>query len=285
MTKRKIISIDEEKCTGCAECIPNCPEGALQVIDGKARLVSHLFCDGLGACVGHCPTGAMTVEEREAEPYDERRVMENIVKQGPNTIAAHLSHLRGHGADDYLREAVGYLKERGIAVPGNTPRAPFLGGCPGTRVGELAAVKAKLATAGDAPAAGPGLKAERPSRLRNWPVQLKLVPPIAPWLKGAELLIAADCVPFALPDFHEELLKGRVLLVGCPKLDDAEAYVAKLAAVFEANDVRSVTVAHMEVPCCFGLVEIVKQAIARSGKAVPFEEVTVGVEGGVLARA
>ncbi|MHC4249131.1 MAG: ATP-binding protein [Planctomycetota bacterium] len=283
MAKRKIISIDEEKCTGCAECIPNCPEGALQVIDDKCRLVSDLFCDGLGACVGHCPTGAMTVEEREAEPYDERRVMENIVKQGPNTIAAHLKHLKEHGADDCHSEAVGFLKEHGIAVPGDAPKAPFLGGCPGTRVRELAAVKAKLTPAGDAPAAGP--RTERPSRLRNWPVQLKLVPPVSPWLKGADLLIAADCVAFALPDFHEELLEGRVLLVGCPKLDDAEAYVTKLAAVFEANDVRSVTVAHMEVPCCFGLVEIVKQAIARSGKVVPYAEVTVGVEGGVLARA
>jgi ferredoxin len=282
MAKRKIISIDEEKCTGCAECIPNCPEGALQVIDGKARLVSDLFCDGLGACVGHCPTGAMTVEEREAEPYDERRVMENIVQAGPNTIAAHLKHLKDHGADDYLREAVAYLEEQGIDAPGkapaDVPEAPFLGGCPGTRVRELA-------PADPAPAAADAPTAKRPSHLRNWPVQLKLVPPIAPWLKGADLLIAADCVAFALPDFHEELLEGRVLLIGCPKLDDGEAYVTKLAAVFEANAVKSVTVAHMEVPCCFGLVEIVKAAIERSGTDVPYFEVTVGIQGGVLARA
>ncbi len=276
MAKRKIISIDEEKCTGCAECIPNCPEGALQVIDGKCRLVSDLFCDGLGACVGHCPTGAMTVEEREAEPYDERRVMENIVRAGPNTIAAHLKHLKDHGADDYLREAVAYLEEREIDVPADAQKTPTPCGCPGMRLRELAPSAPPPA---DAPAA------KRPSCLRNWPVQLKLVPPAAPWLKGADLLIAADCVAFALPDFHEELLEGRVLLVGCPKLDDAEAYVTKLAAVFEANAVRSVTVAHMEVPCCFGLVEVVKEAIERSGADVPYSEVTVGIEGGVLARA
>jgi ferredoxin len=252
------------------------------VIDGKCRLVGDLFCDGLGACVGHCPTGAMTVEEREAEPYDERRVMENIVRQGANTIAAHLKHLKDHGAYDYHSEAVAYLEEHGIAVPEDDPRPPLPCGCPGTHVRELAPADADACGCDDA---APGPRAERRSRLRNWPVQIKLVPPVAPWLEGAELLIAADCVGFALPDFHEGLLKGRVLLVGCPKLDDAEAYVTKLAAVFEANDVRSVTVARMEVPCCSGLVRIAREAIERSGKVVPFAEAIVGVEGDVLARA
>jgi len=279
MAKRKIITIDEELCTGCGECVPNCPEGALQIIDGKARLVSDLFCDGLGACVGRCPTGAMKVEERHAEPYDERRVMVNIVEQGPNTIAAHLKHLRDHGADDYYHEAVAYLEEHGIPVPEGSAAAPLPCGCPGTNVRDLTPSKEDDSCCDEEPCG------EAVSRLRNWPVQINLVPPMAPFLKNAELLIASDCVPFAYPDFHEELLKGRVLLIGCPKLDDAEAYVDKLAAIFGANDVRSVTVARMEVPCCSGMVRIVKEAISRSGKVVPFAEVTLGIEGGVLVPA
>jgi ferredoxin len=280
MSKRKIIEIDEALCTGCGDCIPNCPEGALQIIDEKARLVSDLFCDGLGACVGHCPTGAMKVEEREAEPYEERRVMENIAKKGPNTIAAHLNHLKDHGATDYYDEAVAYLKEKGIAVPGSAPKAPPPCGCPGSQVRDLASDK-EDASAEAAPASPGG---PRPSQLRTWPVQLNLVPPMAPFLKNADLLIAADCVPFAFPDFHEELLKGRILLIGCPKLDDSSAYIEKITAIFETNDVKSVTVAHMEVPCCFGLVQIVKEAISRSGKVVPFSDVTLGVKGGIVAR-
>jgi ferredoxin len=278
VSQRKIIRIDEETCDGCGRCIPNCPEGALQVIDGKARLVSDLFCDGLGACVGSCPTGAMTVEEREAEPYDERKVMENIVKAGPNTIAAHLAHLRDHGAEDYYREAVAVLEERGIEAPDETKKdAPLPCGCPGTRVVDLAETAADTE---EAPVAG-----RRPSRLRQWPVQIKLVPPAAPFLKNAEIVLAADCVPFAFPDFHEEFLKGKALLVGCPKLDDADLYVEKIARIFAENDIRSVTVVHMEVPCCFGLVQIVKSAIAKSGKDVPFTDVMITVRGETAAAA
>lgn len=278
--QRKIIRIDAEKCTGCGECIPNCPEGALQIIDDKARLVSDLFCDGLGACIGHCPEDAITIEEREAEPYDERKVMENIVPQGANTIRAHLEHLKGHGAETYHREAVAYLEEHNIEVPGNAPAGGKLPcGCPGSRVTDFSG---KSAPAGEEEAAPAG---KSPSRLRQWPVQLMLVPPSAPYLRNAELVIAADCVPFAYADFHEEFLKGKVLLIGCPKLDDAAFYEKKLATIFQQNDVRSVTVAHMEVPCCFGLVNIVKSAIAASGKVVPFADVTVGVKGVILSRA
>ncbi len=276
MSKREIIRIDEEKCTGCGDCIPNCPEGALQIIDGKARLVSDLFCDGLGACIGHCPEGAITVEEREAAPYDERAVMKNIVKHGRNTIAAHLKHLKEHGADDYYDEAIAFLKERGIAVPlDEAPTGPLPCGCPGSAVKDFSADVASSEHE-------PMQSVKRRSRLGHWPVQIKLVPVNAPYLNGADILIAADCVPFAYPDFHEDFLKGRVLLVGCPKLDDAEYYREKLAEIFSKNHIRSITCVHMEVPCCFGFRRIISSALDRAGKAMPIRDVTIGVRGEVL---
>jgi ferredoxin len=277
-SKRKIIRVDEEVCTGCGECIPNCPEGALQVIDGKARLVSDLFCDGLGACVGRCPTGAMTVEERIAETYDETRVMANIVKAGPNTIAAHLKHLKDHSACDYYNEAVAYLKQHDIPVPSTgphdhspaEPQAPLACGCPGSAVREL--------SPSDTAPLDPSIPS-RPSALRNWPIQLTLIPPSAPYLKHADLLISADCVGSSHPNFHEHLVEGRVLIIACPKLDDADAYQEKLTTIFRQNSPKSVLVAHMTVPCCFGLVQLVKQAISDSGKTIPFAEVTIDVDG------
>ena len=274
MAKRKIIRIDEENCTGCGECIPGCPEGALQLIDGKARLVSDLFCDGLGACVGHCPTGAMTVEEREAEPYDEAKVMANIVRQGPNVIRAHLAHLKEHGAMEHYHAALAYLKQHHVDLPEPGPARPLPCGCPGTAVREL-----PTREPGPAPAAGP-----RASRLRNWPIQLMLVPVTAPYLKGADLLIAADCVGAAHPSFHDDLLTDRVLLIACPKLDDAGHYLEKLTELFRQNAPRSVVVAHMTVPCCFGLVQLVRQAIAASGLVIPFAEETIGLDGIPVAR-
>lgn len=274
--RRKIIEIDEGKCTGCGLCIPNCPEGALQVIDGKARVVSDLLCDGLGACIGHCPEDAIRIVEREAEPYDERRVMENIVKGGANLIRAHLDHMREHGQSEYLAQAEAFLRGRRIAVPGSdsTPAgragggSPH-GGCPGARVMDMR---------GGSDAAGTS-RAQSPSRLSQWPVQIRLVPPEAPFFRDADLLIAADCVPFAYADFHEDLLRGRTLLVGCPKFDDTDMYREKIAAILELNEVRSVTVARMEVPCCYGLVRIVEEALQRSGKDSPFEEVVIGIRG------
>ncbi len=265
--KRKIIKIDEEKCTGCGLCIPNCPEGALQVIDGKARLISDLFCDGLGACVGTCPEGALTIEEREAEPYDERRVMANIVKAGANTIAAHLRHLKEHGAERYYQEAVAYLREHRIPIPKeNFTSLPC--GCPGTAVQSMtSAVDAEE------------IRDTRPSRLSNWPVQLMLVPVNAPYFNNGQLVIAADCVGFAQPDFHECFLKGKVLLVCCPKLDDAQFYVEKLTRILQENKIIALTVLHMEVPCCFGLMAIVREALKLSGKNIPLTEFTIRIDG------
>ena len=274
MAKRNIIKIDDLACNGCAECIPNCPEGAIQIIDNKARLISDLFCDGLGACIGHCPQGAITIEEREATPYSERDVMANIVKHGPNTIAVHLKHLKDHNETVYFDEAMSYLKKNKIDLPSGAirPQAPHgFSGCPGSRVIEMK--KKEIASAAGASSDS------QVSELRQWPIQIMLVPVSAPYFNGADLLIAADCVPFADPNFHNKLLKGKILLVGCPKLDDLTIYEEKIGAILKDNDIKSVTYAHMEVPCCFGLISIIEEAVKRSKKAIPFKDITVAISG------
>ncbi len=266
MVKRKIIKINEEKCNGCGLCIPNCPEGALQIIDNKARLISDLFCDGLGACIGHCPEGAIEVVEREAEPYDERKVMGNIVKQGKNTIKAHLEHLRDHGEDKFLQEAIEVLKEKGIEVPlEKKPKMPC--GCPGTMMREINKEQKQRNSL------------EQSSELRQWPIQLNLLPPHAPFFKDVDLLIAADCVGFANPNLHSQLIKGKAIAIGCPKLDDIHAYKEKIKSIIEMNDLNSITVAIMEVPCCFGLYKIVEEALDESGKRITLKKVVVGIDG------
>jgi ferredoxin len=273
MAKRKIINIDQDKCNGCGLCIPNCPEGAIQLIDKKARLVSDLFCDGLGACLGHCPEGAITIEEREAEPYNETKVMANIVKHGANTIKAHLEHLKSHGEKEYLKEALDYMKKKGIKSPvaDMAPAHHHGGGCPGSRMMDFKKEKIGAIKTGHSSGAV--------SELAQWPIQINLVPSNAPYFNGSDLLIAADCVPFAYADFHSGLLKGKTLLVGCPKLDDIGVYEEKLKAIFKDNDIKSVTYAHMEVPCCFGLTGVIKDAIECSGKKTPFHEVVIGIQG------
>lgn len=280
MAVRKIIKIDEDICNGCGNCIPNCPEGALQVIDGKARLISDLFCDGLGACIGECPIEAIKVVQREAEPYNETKVMENITRQGKNVIAAHLKHLRNHGETGLYNEALEYLKNNNIEIAEdvevnsknseNEDRLPC--GCPGSVVMDLR---------GEEPceAVKPAV---RVSKLRQWPVQIMLVPSTAPYLKDADLLIAADCVPFAYEGFHEDFLENKALLIGCPKLDDSEFYMKKFTEIFRLNDIKSVTVVHMEVPCCFGMLSIVKQAVKDSGKDIPVKAVNIGIRGNII---
>ena len=274
MAKREIIKIETDKCNGCGLCIPNCPEGAIQIIDGKARLVSDLFCDGLGACLRHCPQGAISTEEREAQAYNERKVMENIVLQGDNTIKAHLKHLKDHQEEKLLREAQEFLKEKGIklTLEDKTEKLPC--GCPGTMVQDFRSQKSSQE-------GKPVLKQE--SQLRQWPVQIMLIPPFAPYLNDNDLLIAADCVPFAYADFHRELLKDKVLLVGCPKLDNLELYQQKITQIFQVNNIKSVTYAHMEVPCCFGLITAIKTAISASGKNIPFKDVTISIKGEKLS--
>jgi ferredoxin len=279
MSVRKIITIDESRCNGCGLCLPNCPEGALQVIDGKVRLVSDLFCDGLGACIGYCPEGAITVVEREAEPYNERRVMENIVLQGANTIRAHLDHLRSHGEEALLAEATAFLREKGIPAPAE-PATEAPGACCGSKAVEME-------SAARAPAAAPTAPTAQPSRLTNWPVQLHLLSPMAPALHGRDVLLSADCVAFAMGGFHSSLLDGKALAIACPKLDDgADIYREKLTALIDHAQVASLTVAIMEVPCCRGLVKVVQDAREKAHRSIPVRVLTVGIkDGSIVAEA
>jgi ferredoxin len=281
-----MIRIDDEKCTGCGLCIPNCPEGALQIIDGKARLVSDLFCDGLGACIGHCPEDAITIEEREAEPYDERKVMENVIKGGEGVIKAHLMHLKDHSQHEYLSEAIGFLREKGVPIPMAEALPVAEGkGCPGARMMDFREPAAcpgarTVDSRGEPAPAANQSTAPVASELRQWPVQLQLVNPNAPYFQDADLVIAADCVPFAHADFHREFLKDKTLIIFCPKLDKMpEAYIEKLSEIFKNNTIKSITVVHMEVPCCFGLTKLVEEAVQRSGKTIAIRDYTISIKG------
>lgn len=270
--KRDIIKINEEKCTGCGECITGCPEGALQVIDGKARLISDLFCDGLGACIGNCSKGAIEVERREAEPYDEKKVMKNIVEAGPNVIKAHLQHLHDHGQKDILNEAISYLKDRNIEIP-EYEEKPLPCSCPGSMIKDLTDERAESF---DEPKI---LAAE----LRNWPVQLQLLNPNAPYLKNADLLIAADCAPFAYANFHQRFLNDKILIIFCPKLDKTiDQYVDKLSQIFQSQDINSISIVHMEVPCCSGIEVIVKRALEKAQKNIIIKDYTISINGEII---
>ncbi|OEC84588.1 MULTISPECIES: ATP-binding protein [Methanobacterium] len=271
--KRDVIKINEEKCTGCGECIPGCPEGALQVIEGKARLISDLFCDGLGACIGNCPQGAIEIEQREAEPYDENKVMKNIIRGGPSVIMAHLKHLSDHGQKDLLNQAVDFLKERNIDIPDYEKGASFECACPGSMAVDL---NQKPETENE-----PQIRVS--PELRNWPVQLQLLNPNAPYFKNADLLISADCAPFAYANFHQEFLKDKVLIILCPKLDKTiDMYVDKLVEIFEKQDVNSISIVHMEVPCCSGIEVIVRRALEKVQKDIPLKDYTISISGEII---
>lgn len=246
---RKIVQIDEEKCNGCALCVPSCAEGAISIVNGKARLAADNLCDGLGACLGDCPLGAITIVERDSDEFDESAVEEHLKKIG-RSPAPHQHH---------------------DASPPSSG-LPH-GGCPGARVINFAS-SADQTPAQDTPD-------HRSSTLRQWPVQLHLVPTTAPYFKDADLLIAADCVPFAYGDFHKDFLAGKALVIGCPKLDDNRFYQEKLTELLSASSVKSVTVLRMEVPCCGGIVGAASRAVADSGRSIPFSEVIIGVDGRV----
>jgi len=290
--KRDILKIDEELCNGCGLCVPNCHEGALQVIDGKVRLISELMCDGLGACIGHCPEGAITIETREAEPYNEVKVMEQMKVKGKNTIIAHLKHLKDHGETGFLQDGVKYLKEHrnelnfdldellttvhnhGRKEEAHSHSHSHSGGCPGSR--EMVIEKPGYSSRNSE-------YADQPSELRQWPVQMHLLNPNAQYFRDADLLLAADCVAFSLGNFHSKYLKGKSLAIACPKLDHGmESYVEKLTAMIETARVNTITVMMMEVPCCGGLMQMVRAAMAKASRKVPVKAVIAGINGSIL---
>lgn len=276
MAKRKIIKIDKEKCTGCGLCIPNCPEGAIQIIDGKAQILSDIFCDGLGACIGHCPEGAIEIEEREAEPYDEKKVMKNIVKQGINTVIAHLNHLKDHGETAYLQEALDYLKEHNIDVDfDTTPQTPckIPQACPGSKTMDFSDEKKPQTDE----------EGSRASQLRQWPVQLHLVTPFASFFQGKDVVLAADCVAYALGDFHKDYLKDKSLAIACPKLDsNQDIYLSKIVSMIDEAKINTLTVMTMQVPCCGGLLYLVEEALSKASRKIPVKHIVVGIKGEIL---
>lgn len=271
---REIIIIDEEKCNGCGLCVPNCPEGALQVIDGKVRLISDLLCDGLGACVGECPVGALKVEKREVEPYDERKVMENIIKAGKNTIKAHLKHLFKHNQLSYLEIAVNVLKEKNLEVPDyNEDSMEHFSGCPGSRIIDFNDEEGNNET----------FTGQVPSQLRQWPIQLHLISPEAPYYSKADVIIAADCTAFAYGNFHNDFLKGKAIAIACPKLDEGQdVYVEKIKNLVDVAKVNTFTVLIMQVPCCRGLLQLVVDGVSKASRKVPVKYVVIGLKGEIL---
>lgn len=238
---RKIIEIDEEKCDGCGQCIPSCAEGAIQIVDGKARIVKDMFCDGLGACLGECPNDALRIIEREADEFDEEAVEKHLAE----------------------------TEKVQIEEP-----APACG-CPSTKIQTFVLPESVF------DANKPADKKPE-SSLSHWPVKIRLVPANAPFLKGAELLILADCVPVAFPTLHRDFLKGKAVIMGCPKFDDVQEYIDKFAEIFKTADIKSITVVTMEVPCCSGLPMIVKKGMEVSKKKIPVEEVVISARGKIL---
>ncbi len=285
---RDMIVIDEETCTGCGACVPGCPEGALQIIDGKARLVGEILCDGLGACIGKCPVGALSVERREAEEYDEDRVMRNIVPQGVNTILAHLDHLERNGAAEYLASALHWIRSHEFAGKAEViaqrsasrpPAAPVT--CPGTAARTLSRRphETQMGGHGDVDTA----PSPTPSALGQWPIQLRLLNPNAAFLQKSDLILAADCTAFALGGFHSEILSGKSLAIACPKLDhDVALYVERLAEIIDTALINTISVIMMEVPCCGGLLQIARQALSIAQRAVPIKQIIVSVEGEII---
>lgn len=272
--KRKIIKIDEEKCNGCGLCIPNCPEGAMKIINGKARLINDSFCDGLGACMGHCPEGAISIEEREAGEYDELEVIKNIVQTDNETIKEHLIHLKEHNQLEDLEKAINFLKENNITVPNieenQKPKMPI--GCPGMQSMSLKPQKTINA------------EQENHSTLANWPLQLHLINPDSPHFKKSDLLISADCAAYAAGNFHSAFLQNKVLAIACPKLDQKlDTYIEKITTLINEAQINTISVITMIVPCCGGLLKLVQEAIEKSQRKVPLKHIVLDLQGNITS--
>ena len=252
MALREVIEIDEKLCDGCGDCVTACAEGAIAIIDGKARLISDVYCDGLGACLGHCPQGAIKVIQRDADAFDEA------------AVERHLATIRTGGPSSAPRPSLNVVAQAPVAA----------GGCPGSRAQAFNPVAPSIGAAAAVPA----------SQLRHWPVQLHLVPPTAPFFAGADVLLAADCVAFAVGDFHTRFLAGNALAIACPKLDtNQEVYLQKLVAMIDEAEITSLRVMVMEVPCCGGLVSLVEEALRRAQRSLPVGCLVVGTQGMVLS--
>jgi len=286
--KRTIIKIDEDLCNGCEACVSGCHEGALQMIDGKARMISELYCDGLGACIGDCPVGAITLEEREAEPYDEIVVIQHMVPKGEKTILAHLKHLKDHGEFELLKQGVMWLEKNNVDVNfasvhnAPAPKTGSICACPGSNEMSFAPAAAKISAFR---MASPTIATtvENASQLRQWPVQLHLLNPEAAYFRTADVVLAADCVAFSFADFHNRFLAGKILAIACPKLDsNKESYVEKLKAMIQLSSINTLTVIIMEVPCCGGLLQLATKAVAESGRKIPLKLIVIGTRGDIL---
>lgn len=280
--KRTVIKIDEELCNGCGQCVRGCHEGALQLIDGKAVMISDMFCDGLGACIGECPVGAIELEEREAEPYDEIKVMERMVSKGEHVILAHLKHMKDHNEKEYLLQGVEYLKQNNIEIDlsslesnNDVKKEECKGGCPGSMAQSFSKPKSSNEEMiGDS---------NQKSELTHWPIQLHLQNPMASYFQNANVLLAADCTAFSLGAFHTKLLKNKVLSIACPKLDsNKEVYVEKLVSMINDSKIDTLTVAIMEVPCCGGLVQIAKLARQSAERNIPIKVITISIKGEII---
>lgn len=265
--KRKIIKIIEEKCNGCGICATSCVEGAIQIINGKARLINEIFCDGLGACIGKCPQDAIIIEERKAKPYKEIETLKNIIKYGNDTIIAHLKHLKEHGQEKYLSEALRYLRKNKINIDFQSLNEKHIS-CPHSTSKEIKRDKINK------------INGKINSELSQWPIQLHLINPMAGYFQNADVLIAADCCAFSYGDFHRDFIKGKKIVIGCPKLDsNLDLYIDKIKTLIDEAKVKSIDVVTMEVPCCFGLVEITKQAISNSKRKIKFNHHIITIEG------
>ena len=278
-TKRQIIRIDEDLCNGCGACVDGCHEGALQLIDGKARMVSELYCDGLGACIGECPVGAITIEEHEAEPYDEFAVMERIIPKGGATVLAHLKHLKDYGETAYVRQGIEYIRKNNsdidlskLEMELQNEKPKMACGCPGSMARSF---KAPVQEFGIATSSQPLV-----SQLTQWPVQLHLLNPHAGYFRGADVVMAADCTAYAYSDFHNRFILNHTLAIACPKLDsNKEEYVKKIIDMIDSAEINTLTVIIMEVPCCGGLVQLAQMASEQAQRKVPVKVVVIGVQG------
>ncbi|MCF8378027.1 MAG: 4Fe-4S ferredoxin [Bacteroidales bacterium] len=295
--EREIVKIDEELCDGCAECIPNCHEGALQIIDGKARLISDLMCDGLGACLGHCPQGAISIEKREAEAYNEVKVIKLMVEKGENTVIAHMNHLLDHNETGFFNEALKYLTENEKNLPFSlqkvtaaieklSPEKPLPkqqfhvmpqkgGGCPGSQ-----AMSFKPAQESQNVSQGH----DAPSELGQWPVQMHLINPQAAYFQGADVVLAADCVAYSMGNFHQKNLKGKSLAILCPKLDTGmDSYIEKIRSMIDDAKINTLHLMIMQVPCCGGLRRMVEIAQQQASRKVPVKQSIVSIKGEILS--